>query len=285
MSNTDEAPVKSRGWIVVTNNPTLVDEEEWDLECVAKACGREIGEQGTPHLQGAIYFKNARTLSSMKKKFKRAHLEVMRGTWNEAKVYALKDANILVDVGDGPSQGQREDLLTVKRRIDEGASLLDCYEEDFATTAKFSRAFKEYADLKRRKLYRTEETKGIWYYGVTGTGKSHKAFENFDPDTTYVMEPADHGWWDGYEGESTVIINEFRGEISYQQLLSLTDKWPKKVSRRNREPTPFLSKNIIITSAIHPRDVYREQVTENDKIDQLLRRFEIVKLNYVYQEE
>lgn len=78
-------------------------------------------------------------------------------------------------------------------------------------------------------------------------------------------------------GQETVIINEFRGGILFSELLELVDKWPKQVRRRNREPLPFISKNVIITSALHPKDVYHN-ISENDSFAQLERRFEIRRL-------
>ena len=57
----------------------------------------------------------------------------------------------------------------------------------------------------------------------------------------------DNDWQDGYTGQETVIINDFRGGIKYAVLLQLIDKWPAFVSRRGREPAPFLAKHVIIT--------------------------------------
>jgi len=72
---------------------------------------------------------------------------------------------------------------------------------------------------------------GHWFYGKAGVGKSHKVFMdmcNVYEDQVYVKEVQDE-WWDGYEGETVLIINEYRAEIKYSELLSLCDKWPKKV--------------------------------------------------------
>ena len=51
----------------------------------------EIGEDGTPHLQGYTYFKNALTMESAKQWLKgRVHLEPRRGTHAQAKEYCSK---------------------------------------------------------------------------------------------------------------------------------------------------------------------------------------------------
>lgn len=126
-------------------------------------------------------------------------------------------------------------------------------------------------------------TKCDWYYGPTGTGKSHAAFRDFDPLTTYVHNVHDHGWWDGYCGQETVIINELREEIPYGQILDLIDKNPCTVRRRCSQPTPFLAKKIIITSALSPRGIYKDQILSVDNIEQLMRRINLIKLTEVYK--
>ena len=74
-----------------------------------------------------------------------------------------------------------------------------------------------------------------------------------------------------------MIINEFRGKIPYNELLEMIDKWPYHIRRRGREPAPFLAKHIIITSSMTPAQVYWRREAE-DKLDQLLRRIEVVHL-------
>ena len=69
-------------------------------------------------------------------------------------------------------------------------------------------------------------------------------------------------------------MNDFRGDVKYGELLQLVDKWPYQVSRRGREPTPFLARKVVVTSSMHPRDVY-SGIAEKDSIAQLERRFEI----------
>lgn len=138
---------------------------------------------------------------------------------------------------------------------------------------KYGRTLNKIEDLRMRREYRIEMTKGIWYWGGTGVGKSHKAFEGYDPKTHYVL-PNDNGWWDGYTGQDVVIINDFRGEMKYNFLLQLVDKWPMTVKRRNREPIPFVSRLVIITSSLAPSDIYNRRLIEDD-IGQLLRRFDV----------
>ena len=98
------------------------------------------------------------------------------------------------------------------------------------------------------------------------------------------MKNLSDDWWDGYIGQPRVILNDFRGQIKYEDLLCLVDKWPHTVKQRNREPVPFLAREFIVTSSLHPALLYK-QLKHEDSIDQLLRRFELKKLSDVYVPE
>ena len=57
-------------------------------------CGREIGsENGTPHLQGFVYFENKKSLNQVKEIHSTAHWEAMRGTVNQAAEYCQKEGD------------------------------------------------------------------------------------------------------------------------------------------------------------------------------------------------
>lgn len=80
LGNTNQAPKKSRNWCFTLNNYTVEEltqitqrfrNEKYLFQ-------EEVGEQKTPHLQGVIGFKNARSFNSVKKLIPRAHIEVCR---------------------------------------------------------------------------------------------------------------------------------------------------------------------------------------------------------------
>jgi len=183
------------------------------------------------------------------------------------------------EFGERPSQGKRTDLADIAKDISNGKSVIDITLENPELYHQYGRTLNFLEDIALRKKFRTEMTRCTWYYGKTGAGKSHKAFEGYTPETHYVL-PKDNGWWDGYIGQETVIINDFRGHIPYDELLTLIDKWPHNVKRRGREPVPFLSKHIIITSPLSPDECYPNRNTK-DSIEQLARRCKIIKLTSI----
>lgn len=269
---------KNRAWCFTINNYTNDDILAVNaIECKYKVWGKEIGEQGTPHLQGYIYFKDGKTRATVSKMIKRANIRQAKGSAEQNRIYCTKD-NDFVEEGIIPKQGCRNDLNAIKDDIMDGRLVDDIVLENPILYHQYGRTLNKIEDLRMRKLYRTEMTTCEWLYGKTGVGKSHEAFANYNPETHYVWKLDDNGWQDGYTQQETVIINDFRGEIKYNDLLKLVDKWPEFVKRRNREPMPFISKHIIITSSLHPKDIYKNRQTE-DKLQQLLRRISIRKLH------
>jgi hypothetical protein len=198
------------------------------------------------------------------------------GNLDQNTDYCGKDGDFR-EFGEKPIQGKRADLISIKDLIMSGEkSVNQICESTPEIYHQYGRTLNKLEDIHFRSKYRTWMTEGIWIHGPTGCGKSHQAFEGYTPETHYVL-PEDSGWWDGYTGQETIIINEFRGSIKYSELLDLCDKWPKTVKRRNREPAPFLGKKIIITSSLSPEQVYCN-IACSDSLDQLYRRFEILEI-------
>lgn len=266
----------NRNYCFTLNNWT---EEEYlalkKLDFLYMVVGKEVGESGTPHLQGYVEFQNGKRLSSLKKINNRIHWEARMGTQTEAINYCMKEKNF-EEFGTKKNQGKRNDLNALKDEIMAGKRVDTIAEEEPVVYHQYGRALEKLEDIALRKQFRTEMTKGYWYWGETGVGKSHKAFENFSPETHYLW-PNDKGWWDGYRGQEVVIFNDFRGEVTYNALLQLVDKWPYQVPRRGREPMPFVSKTVIITSSLPPEQVFHRRQDE-DSLEQLLRRFTVTEV-------
>ena len=272
----------SRAYVITINNWT---QGEYDALASESndymIIGKEVGENGTPHLQAYIYKKNKISFVGLKKRNPRAHIDVAKGNAEENQKYCSKEKDF-TEFGEIPAQGKRTDLDTIAKEITEGTATAESILLTQPTMYhQYGRTLNALEDLRMRKLFRTEMTKCIWYHGKTGTGKSHTAFENYNPEDCYNYNP-DGGWWEGYRQQPIVIINELRGDtLKYRELLLLIDKYPYAVRRRNREPMPFTSKTIIITFALKPEDIYHN-LSQHDSLDQLYRRIELRELTEQY---
>lgn len=247
-------------------------------KCSYFVIGKEVGEKGTPHLQGYLEFKNQVRFNTLKKKWNAIHWEDTIDV--ESSITYCKKENNFIEEGTRKKQGERTDLKKIADDIFDGDTSVDaiCVNNPMLYHL-YGRTLHKIEDLAMRQRYRTTMTQGYWYYGSTGCGKSIKAFENFNPSTHYVWKLNDNNWQDGYTQQDTVIIDDFRGSIPYDELLRMVDIHPNYyVPRRGKEPIPFTSKTVIITSSLKPEQVYNRRDKE-DSIEQLLRRFIVEKVS------
>jgi len=112
------------------------------------------------------------------------------------------------------------------------------------------------------------------FWGPTCTGKSRTAWEQ-GGDGTYPKDPRSK-FWDGYDGQEHVIIDEFRGGIDISHMLRWTDRYPVRVEIKGASRA-LMAKKIWITSNIHPDNWYPDLDEETRKA--LIRRMTIIKFD------
>lgn len=281
--------IRNRGWVFTLNNYTEEDIQKIDNliniprpQISYLIYGKEIAPTtNTPHLQGYIHFKNQQTFSTVKRHMKKeTHIEPQRGTNKQAIDYCKEDGDYK-EFGEEPEQGTRTDLNEVYERLRTGTDIDEIIMENPDVYNRAHRAMHKIEDIALRKKKRTEMTLGEWIYGDTGLGKSEYAY-NYPDLYSY---PYDNGWCDGYKQQEVFVIDEFRGQIPFNEILRMVDKHPNySVRRRGREPMPFTSKRVVITSSLPPYKVFKH-LEHGDSIAQLFRRFKIYKLTKAGLEE
>lgn len=167
---------RAKHWCFTLNNPT--EEEKNEVErlvgppsgpCSYAVFGREVGEGGTPHLQGYC-ISNRRVSLHQCKLFPglaRAHLEISRGTPLQASTYCKKDGDY-TELGELPqSQGKRNDFVELRewvRSRSSPPSKLTLWEHFPTLAARYPKACSECIELfaKRPRLVREEDTPRPW---------------------------------------------------------------------------------------------------------------------------
>lgn len=112
------------------------------------------------------------------------------------------------------------------------------------------------------------------FWGRTGSGKSRRAWDEAGMDA-YCKDPRTK-FWDGYQSEKNVVVDEFRGGIDISHLLRWLDRYPVRVEIKGSS-RPLSATNIWITSNISPRDWYPQ--IDQETLDALLRRLNITHFN------
>ena len=114
----------AKRWCFTLNNYTDEDinrvREAFNHEnCVFVVVGIEIGENGTPHLQGFVHLRNRKTFRSLKLILPSAHIELARGTDVENQLYCKKENNVLLEIGlPALSQETNHSLLDAYNLVD-----------------------------------------------------------------------------------------------------------------------------------------------------------------------
>lgn len=257
----------SKSWAYTLNNYTDADCTFFSrLECKRHRCGKEVGESGTPHLQGIITFAKATRLSALKKLHSRAHWEAAISV--EASLNYCAKGDVFIDV-DNREQGKRTDLEEAVETLKRTRDVLDVAESHPTAFVKFHKGFDR---LQQALVHRECEKKDfptdvVVYWGKPGTGKSRGARE-LDPDLYCVPCPTADGkiWWDGYRGQATILFDDFYGGCKYSEMLRYLDRYPMQVPVKGgfvwRQWT-----RVIITSNKPPQGWYNR-----DEIDALWRR-------------
>ncbi len=199
------------------------------------------------HYQGWIQINYKARLGGIKKvcQSKKIHIESCRGTEEQNDKYCQKD-NLYEKIGEYMVQGQRTDLEGLKKIIDEGGTFKEIADANFQSFIQYNRGFQVYkniVDKSRRKCFRMVKT--IHIHGKTNTGKTRKAMSY--SDDTYKIQGNALQWWDGYDGEETLVIDEYDNQIPITELLGILDGYQLRLPIKGSF-TYANWKTIIITS-------------------------------------
>ena len=118
--------------------------------CTYLVVGREVGEGGTPHLQGFLILGTKLRLQNVKALggLQRAHLEVARATSDQAARYCKKDGDY-DERGELSTPGQRSDFAELREWIksrDERPTLYDLGENFPSLLGRYKRSVLDFVD-------------------------------------------------------------------------------------------------------------------------------------------
>lgn len=266
----------------------------------------EIGaDTGYEHWQLVVYFGSQKRRTTVRNAFGgRAFCEPTRSEKAEEYVWKSETA---VD-GSKFELGSRSFKRNSKPDWDtywHAAKKLGVHSE--AIPAEFR--IKYYGTLKRIESDFMElvERPGIVcrvYWGVTGSGKSHKAWADaisearrlggedvsgwsdarIRTELVYVKQSRTK-WWDRYDRQKVVIIDDFRGSqvnspgIAIENMLTWLDKYPCMVEKKGAQ-APLHAISFYITSNLSPKDWYPSNPECDTKA--LLRRLQVTHFSKTF---
>lgn len=221
---------RSRTFVGTLNHPTAEDYTYYrtlPLERISWIIvGDEVGLLGTPHLQMACRFNQQTSMSQARKLFgqNRAHVEIMKGTPEQSAVYCSKQ-KLFLERGPRPIEKGKEakaKLDGMVSMIKEGKSDREIFEANPAMYLRYrsslGAAKSLYAGLVKRAPLEV-----YWLWGETGAGKSYRAESEAADDGRRLYRQNGSQWWDGYDGDELVIIDDLEETTPFRNLLKITD--------------------------------------------------------------
>lgn len=232
---------------------------------------KEVGAGGYEHWQLVCSFKKKVSVAAVKKFFcKEAHVEPSRSA--AAEEYVNKEETRVP--GSQFEYGQRSFKRNDKK--DWEAVWAAAKTGDLEAVPADVRV-RHYTSLKRIGVDHCtpewrHEVKVKCFWGGTGLGKTRRAWHEAG-EGAYIKDPCTK-WWDGYRGQTKVIIDEFTGLINLPHLLRWFDRYPCMAEIKGFS-VPLRATEFWITSNLNPRDWYKD-INEEQR-GALLRRMEVVE--------
>jgi len=229
---------------------------------------------GTPHLQGAVVFKDQKTFSALNRLTKKKCIwePMICPTWC-SETYCNK-LNIAFESGKRPLS-KKEIGKKEQNRWDDIKAKAQAGKLDEIPSSEYIR---HYGTLKRIACDHAVDPKCLnhldneWIYGPTGTGKSFP-FEQMRDESQSCFFKTHDLLWQGYRGEPVVCFDEFEPEDGH--LLRMLKQWMGKgiiEAKVHYAHGKFRPKRIIVTSNHHPRDIWPKR-----DLSALYRRMKIYK--------
>lgn len=296
---------RSRKWLLTINNPQLLDENIYLFKNLCRYIEKEIKpdyycysfergtKEGTLHIHIFLYFNNARTGSSLKKKFPTAHIDLCRGTIKQNRNYVFKEnlSDVNGDKADTKlegmqyesrecpeeKQGKRTDLECIKDFLSAGMKPKEILAVDLKYYRYETIIRKAYFDMRCRATPIKRNVNVIVHIGETGSGKSNNVIA-LPENETYFYTDYSAGGMDMYNGEKILFMDEFRAQIPYNQLLLILDGYKVPIHARYNN-VYSLWDEVHITSVIPPEDWYKND-NVRDTYEQLKRRIKTIVFHW-----
>lgn len=256
--------------------------------CCAIVAKENHHETDGEHLHAWIKFEKTKTVSNGKWgnlfDWNEVHGNYEKVTCTAKSIsntvkYVMKDGDIIVWncdpkelIKEEKSHGRKYDNMKIlntpmKQLVEEGTISIH-------QVPAYMRGISAYKLLEKPK--NKSKCRGIWISGRPGCGKSTWA-EKFGNSKGGFYEKAQNKWWDGYDGEKVVIMNDVDSEALLHYMKIWADKFPCKGEVKGH--TVWLHHDwFIVTSNFTIEQICMMKQDGHMFIDAVKRRFEEINV-------
>ena len=277
----------------------------WESSGKGRKAGIAVCEskEGHYHAHMACY-GNTTTLKKVSDVLFQSHVDPVLGTKRQLLQYLKKEGKYaekeekvlyvrnLENVED--NQGKRNDLDDIEQLLENNMTPEQIFNECFRYR-KYEKMIKAaYLSKRIQETPLIKEMHNEYHWGASGTGKTYtyiKKCEEYSPDEVYICNDYSNsggsgGGFDFYANNAAkiVILDEFRGNMPFHQLLSMLDVYSRNQQHCRFQNTYNLWTSVIICTVYPPEKVYsfmvKDEERKTDSIKQLFRRLNLIVYHY-----
>lgn len=269
---------RSRKFVFTWNNYPSPDAYNTLLDALSPSylCfGTELAPTtGTPHLQGFLYFTNARSVESIRAKLPGVDVRIARGSSDQCITYCQKDGDF-TERGTRPmSQADKGDAERARWATALSLARTGSFDEiEPVILLRYYSSIRRIHDDFQPMPFTLDTLDNYWIMGSSGVGKSRSVRTKF-PE---VYPKPLNKWWDAYTGQTHVLIDDVdpsHGSWIGSFLKIWTDHYPfiAEIKGRSRPIRPLVC---CVTSQYAISQVF----TEPKLVEALHRRFKVINLD------
>lgn len=217
------------------------------LERYASYLGQlEQGEGGTNYRHWQLVLVNDEPIrfSTLRRRLPTAHVEPVRDL-RASLAYVQKDDTRVEDekplvkgeIKPGPGQGHRSDLDALRARILQGQETADDLILSDSSAWRHSRLVGDLVSARDRNRQegKLRDVQVRVVFGDTGTGKTSAGLDGLHRlGTVCRVTHWGSGAFDGYDGQDSLVLDEFAGQPHIEELLTWLDVYPVALPARYR---------------------------------------------------
>ena len=204
------------------------------------------------------------------------HYEIAK-SWRAVKDYVVKDGNYISNINIENAKNGHAKKIGVKELESDA---LDLLEQGVITGMQLNNFLKNqnvYRLLKRKREIEKEpynleieKKRHVWYYGESNSGKTYRLWKMINENPKEWFQIPDNNDWIGYNNEKNLFFDEYRGQLTIQELNRICDGG-KKVNVKGG--TTVLNKECVvyIVSNFNIQECYKK--AEKNILETLYNRF------------